>query len=118
VTREQAGVVPGESASFSIDKVQSGASRTGHRFELVLGHILIIVHSVLDVEPGRRASENEMDHRATWAAARRQAMISRKIRHWRRINRTRRRCARSLRQATWQGHFTWLLGRPGVRTLL
>jgi hypothetical protein len=34
-------LVAQQPASFSIDKVQSGASRTGYGFELVVGHILI-----------------------------------------------------------------------------
>ena len=39
-----------------------GAGRTGDRLVLVFGDIWFVIQSMLDVEAGRRAPENEMAH--------------------------------------------------------
>jgi hypothetical protein len=49
-------------ASFSIDEMNPGAGRTSDRLVLVCGNIWIVIQLMLDVEAGRRASENEMAH--------------------------------------------------------
>jgi hypothetical protein len=49
-------------AGFSIDEMYPGAGGADDRLVLVFGNIWIVAQSVLDVEPGRRTSENEMAH--------------------------------------------------------
>jgi hypothetical protein len=47
---------------LSIDEMQPGAGKIGNSLVFVFGNICIIVRFVLDVEAGRRASENEIRH--------------------------------------------------------
>jgi len=59
--------------------MKPGAGKTGNRLVFAFGTIRIIVQLVLDVEAGRRASENETSHHQNMTAQTRLTVIYRKV---------------------------------------
>lgn len=61
--------------SLSVEQMHLGAGGAHDPLILVFGNIWIVINLMLDVEPGLRASENEMGHQCNMTAPRHRAMI-------------------------------------------
>ena len=62
-------------AGLTVEQMHLGAGGAHDPFILVFGNIWIVIHLMLDVEPGRRAPENEMGHRSGYDGPANQTMM-------------------------------------------
>jgi hypothetical protein len=62
-------------AGLAVNQMQSGAGWADDPLILVVGNIWIAIQLVLNVEAGRRASENEMGHPSEYDGPANQTMM-------------------------------------------